>query len=125
MDERCAYCGASQNLTRDHVVPASRLRDLRERGVWLPSVKVIACAPCNSLKGDMWPWEWHEFRATGVLPPFRQSVRGGWSQEAARRRLVRQRPGCQTCGARGPRHFTRCTSFEAKRNDAWGVPAMA
>jgi 5-methylcytosine-specific restriction endonuclease McrA len=52
---RCVYCGASLELdiaTIDHVYP------LAHGGTHTPGNLVVACAPCNRLKGDMLP---HEF----------------------------------------------------------------
>lgn len=46
---RCVYCGSTDNLTLDHVVPVaagghSRISNL-----------VTACEPCNTLKADTLP----------------------------------------------------------------------
>ena len=52
---RCVYCGAPLALdiaTLDHVFP------LAKGGDQSPGNLVVACAPCNRLKGDMLP---HEF----------------------------------------------------------------
>lgn len=52
---RCVYCGSLLDLsfaTIDHVVPVAR------GGAHVPGNLVVACAPCNRLKGDMLP---HEF----------------------------------------------------------------
>lgn len=47
--DRCRYCGASDDLSIDHVVP--RLRG----GTDDASNLVVACAPCNSRKGARTP----------------------------------------------------------------------
>lgn len=52
---RCVYCGAFLHLeiaTIDHVYPLAR------GGTHAPGNLVVACAPCNRMKGDMLP---HEF----------------------------------------------------------------
>jgi 5-methylcytosine-specific restriction endonuclease McrA len=52
---RCVYCGECLDLsvaTIDHVYP------LAHGGANAPGNLVVACAPCNRLKGDMLP---HEF----------------------------------------------------------------
>jgi 5-methylcytosine-specific restriction endonuclease McrA len=52
---RCVYCGATLDLefaTIDHVYP------LAKGGSTTPGNLVVACGPCNRLKGDMLP---HEF----------------------------------------------------------------
>ena len=53
---QCQYCGASEDLTFDHVIPRSR----GGRTTW--DNVVAACAPCNLKKGNrlareikMWP----------------------------------------------------------------------
>ncbi len=54
---RCVYCGIRldlDNATIDHVHPLAR------GGAHVPGNIVVACAPCNRLKGDMLP---HEFFA--------------------------------------------------------------
>ncbi|HKT08736.1 MAG TPA: HNH endonuclease [Gemmatimonadaceae bacterium] len=52
---RCVYCGTSLDLaiaTIDHVYPLAR------GGAHVPGNLVVACGPCNRMKGDMLP---HEF----------------------------------------------------------------
>jgi len=51
---RCVYCGALLELdiaTIDHVHP------LAKGGANAPGNLVVACAPCNRMKGDMLPQE--------------------------------------------------------------------
>lgn len=51
---RCVYCGTPLDLalaTIDHVHP------LAHGGAHTPGNLVVACAPCNRLKGDMLPQE--------------------------------------------------------------------
>ena len=43
---RCQYCGKGENLTVDHVVPASK------GGPWAWENLATACAKCNNKKGD-------------------------------------------------------------------------
>ena len=55
--DRCFYCPGPAE-TRDHYVPRSKggsndLDNLRP-----------ACRPCNSIKGDMMPAEWEQYRRT-------------------------------------------------------------
>ena len=45
----CQYCGAGEDLTFDHVIPRSR----GGRTTW--DNVVVACAPCNLLKGGRLP----------------------------------------------------------------------
>jgi len=47
----CKYCGAEENLTRDHVVPLSR----GGKDVW--ENVVTSCTKCNNRKGDRTPEE--------------------------------------------------------------------
>ena len=52
---RCVYCGARLEFdvaTIDHVLP------LAKGGLHAPGNLVVACAPCNRMKGDMLP---HDF----------------------------------------------------------------
>ena len=42
----CTYCGAKENLTIDHIVPASK------GGEWSWTNLTTACAKCNNRKGD-------------------------------------------------------------------------
>ena len=52
---RCVYCGALLEFeiaTIDHVYPLAR------GGAHVPGNVVVACAPCNRMKGDMLP---HDF----------------------------------------------------------------
>ena len=48
---KCQYCGASKDLTLDHVLPRSR----KGRSSW--TNLVTACKPCNTRKGDALPEE--------------------------------------------------------------------
>jgi 5-methylcytosine-specific restriction endonuclease McrA len=51
---RCVYCGAFLDIdfaTIDHVYP------LAHGGAHAPGNLVVACGPCNRLKGDMLPLE--------------------------------------------------------------------
>ncbi len=62
---QCQYCGASHDLTFDHVTPRSK----GGRTTW--ENVVAACAPCNLRKGNRMP------RDIGMIPlqtPFRPSV---------------------------------------------------
>ena len=51
---RCVYCGHRLDpleATLDHVHPVAR------GGAHAPGNLVVACAPCNRMKGDMLPYE--------------------------------------------------------------------
>jgi 5-methylcytosine-specific restriction endonuclease McrA len=48
---QCQYCGTSQDLTLDHVIPKAR----GGKSTW--SNLVTACKPCNTRKGDFMPEE--------------------------------------------------------------------
>ena len=43
---KCAYCGATENLSRDHIIPRSKGGTLTRKNVQ------ILCVPCNIKKGD-------------------------------------------------------------------------
>jgi 5-methylcytosine-specific restriction endonuclease McrA len=52
--QRCVYCATrldQQTATLDHVVPLAR------GGAHDPGNLVVACGPCNRLKGDLLPFE--------------------------------------------------------------------
>ena len=52
--QRCVYCAMhldQRTATLDHVVPLAR------GGAHDPGNLVVACAPCNRLKGDLQPFE--------------------------------------------------------------------
>lgn len=44
---RCEFCGATEGLTSDHVMPISRYRSLR---LDIDNLQLL-CGPCNSKKG--------------------------------------------------------------------------
>ena len=50
---QCAYCGASTNLTIDHVVPRAK------GGADFTNNVVCCCAPCNQDKGHKSWEEWY------------------------------------------------------------------
>lgn len=51
---RCAYCGSTENLTIDHVIPRSK------GGIDSATNVVCCCFDCNQNKGYT-PWEeWYE-----------------------------------------------------------------
>jgi len=64
----CAYCGTTENLTLDHVLPLSRGGAHRIENL------VAACKPCNSRKGAR---DELEFRALLALEAFIDGRRGG------------------------------------------------
>jgi len=66
----CVYCGATTNLTTDHIVPVSRAGvDPRVlRLVDSSDNCVCACKPCNSSKGDHDVFEWYGQQRTDEIP---------------------------------------------------------
>lgn len=48
-DGQCVYCGSTENLTQDHVIPRAR------GGSNSLSNKQLLCAPCNEAKADALP----------------------------------------------------------------------
>lgn len=46
--QACTYCGATENLTIDHIVPRAR-----GGARWDSSNCTTACRSCNQLKGSM------------------------------------------------------------------------
>jgi len=66
----CQYCGSSEQLTIDHVVPRSR-RDPRHPDGGPTSWEncVAACLPCNLRKGDRTPDEAQMFLSRKPAPP--------------------------------------------------------
>jgi HNH endonuclease len=60
----CIYCGASENLAIDHVVPSNRGgTDGGDNAVW-------ACRSCNSSKSDQDLFEWWSKKRIGMPPLF-------------------------------------------------------
>ena len=60
----CIYCGASENLAIDHVVPRNRGgTDGGDNSVW-------ACRSCNSSKSGRDLFEWWRNKKTGMPPLF-------------------------------------------------------
>jgi hypothetical protein len=52
-ERACIYCGCTENLTFDHIIPTSK------GGPDIPSNLVLACSNCNSLKKDRDIFEWY------------------------------------------------------------------
>lgn len=44
---RCVYCGATEFLSVDHLIPRSA------GGDWRPDNLLTACRPCNTRRGNM------------------------------------------------------------------------
>jgi 5-methylcytosine-specific restriction endonuclease McrA len=60
--KECAYCGATERLTWDHLIPRAR------GGPDTISNQVPACATCNSSKGDRDAVEWFRSRMGVQIP---------------------------------------------------------
>lgn len=58
--EECIYCGATENLTFDHLIPQS------EGGPDIISNQVPACQSCNSSKGARDVIAWYQERDTSI-----------------------------------------------------------
>ncbi len=60
--QACVYCGSTEDLTIEHVVPLSRWGEfkLRRRVLDNPSNRVIACHKCNAEKANMPPAQWFQ-----------------------------------------------------------------
>lgn len=58
--EECIYCGSTENLTFDHLIPTS------EGGEDIISNQVAACQSCNSSKGSRDVIEWYQERDTSI-----------------------------------------------------------
>ena len=52
LPKQCVYCGSMNDLTTDHLVPRSRGGDESADNV------VLACQPCNALRGSKGIFEW-------------------------------------------------------------------
>ncbi|KKL97659.1 hypothetical protein LCGC14_1832340 [marine sediment metagenome] len=75
----CLYCGGSERLGTDHIVPKSR------GGLDIPDNLFTACLRCNARKGSRLPSEWREDlpayiyaiekQALSLHPPLKQSSR--------------------------------------------------
>jgi hypothetical protein len=66
----CTYCGATENLTMDHLIPASRAGvDPRVKSL-LESVDncILACKKCNSSKSDRDVFEWYGEERADEIP---------------------------------------------------------
>jgi hypothetical protein len=66
----CAYCGATEKLSTDHIVPASRAGvDPRVARLLDSSDNcVCACRTCNSSKGDRDVFEWYGHERIDDIP---------------------------------------------------------
>jgi hypothetical protein len=66
----CVYCGATRNLSTDHIVPASRAGVDPRIARLLDSADncICACKKCNSSKGDRDVFEWYGPDRIGEIP---------------------------------------------------------
>ena len=83
LDGACAYCGSTENLTLDHVVPLSR------EGSHTIENLVAACRPCNSRKGARDELEYRALLALEAL------IEGRRRRLGERRTLYRVRRPCR------------------------------
>jgi hypothetical protein len=60
--KECVYCGDTQDLTWDHLIPTSR------GGADTISNNVPACSKCNSSKGNRDVLEWYRSRRDVQIP---------------------------------------------------------
>ena len=61
-DRRCVYCGSSEHLTTDHVIPISRRHDYGLSGGEINNYGnlVAACRKCNCKKSARTPEEFFQ-----------------------------------------------------------------
>ncbi len=52
LPKQCVYCGRADGLTTDHLIPRNRGGDDSAENL------VLACAPCNTSRGDKGVFEW-------------------------------------------------------------------
>jgi hypothetical protein len=66
----CVYCGATTNLSTDHIVPISRggVDPRISRLVDSSDNCVCACKKCNTSKGDRDVFEWYGPQRTDEIP---------------------------------------------------------
>ncbi len=62
MPNQCIYCGATEQLSYDHLLPRSR------GGPDTPDNVVMACRTCNSAKGDKGLYEWFSLERRYEVP---------------------------------------------------------
>lgn len=62
MPNQCIYCGATEQLSWDHLLPRSR------GGPDTPDNVVMACRTCNSAKGDKGLYEWFSLERRYEVP---------------------------------------------------------
>jgi HNH endonuclease len=65
-DRKCAYCGAKDNLTKEHVLPIS----INPKCPVINEIHnlVWACKKCNSSKNDRDVFEWYEKEKRNEIP---------------------------------------------------------
>jgi hypothetical protein len=61
-DRVCIYCGGSNGLSIDHLVPRSR------GGPDIADNAILACKNCNSSKSDKGVYEWYELDHRNEIP---------------------------------------------------------
>ena len=66
----CTYCGETQNLTVDHIIPISRAGiDSRIQGLLESQDNcVLACRTCNSQKSARDAFQWYKDEERGLVP---------------------------------------------------------
>jgi len=63
-EKQCAYCGAEENLSLDHLIPIHR------NGPDIPANWVLACRSCNSSKQDKDIFYWYGLERKEEVPSF-------------------------------------------------------
>jgi hypothetical protein len=62
MPNQCIYCGSTEGLSCDHLIPRDR------NGPDTSDNAVMACKSCNSSKGDKGVYEWFKLERRDDLP---------------------------------------------------------
>jgi hypothetical protein len=60
--KRCEYCGSTDNLSWDHLIPRSK------NGSDIADNHVLACKKCNSSKGSKGIYEWYGLKHKDEIP---------------------------------------------------------
>ncbi len=83
---KCTYCGATDNLSVDHIVPISR------GGLHDDSNLVTACRECNSGKGNKTVAEWEQVKSERIAAAAAKEERRKAKEERRKAKEVRNQP---------------------------------